>query len=97
MSRFGWKKIFDDKSCCKYNSYNIPNRKSIRRPYAIDKQNPVDGDFRCYEQLVLCQRTESDTHQLNIIIHDLPNAKCCNYNGKVIPFGETIIDAEVNQ
>ena len=65
-------------------------------PYAIDKQNPVDGDFRCYEQLVLCQRTESDTHQLNIIIHDLPNAKCCNYNGKVIPFGETIIDAEVN-
>jgi hypothetical protein len=61
----------------------------------VNEQNKVEGDFRCYEQLILCQTSEHDNHQLNIIIHDLPNAKCCNYDGKVINFGKTIIDAEV--
>ena len=87
--------MFDDQNCCKYNSDSIPIGKTIRRPYMVNKQNTVEGDFRCYEQLVLCQAAEHDKHKLNIIIHDLPNAKCCNYNGKVIKFGKTIIDAEV--
>lgn len=96
FTQFGWKRIFDGKTCCRYNSISIPIGKTIRGPPKIVTElNLAEGDFRCFEQIVLCQPAEYDQLNTNVIIHDLPNAKCCNYNGKVIEFGKSIIDAEV--
>ena len=79
-----------------YNSTTIPIGKSIRRPStAKDDYEVVDTDLRCSEKLVLCKPAEYGQHQPNVLIYDLPHAKCCIHNDKIIQFGETILDAEV--
>ena len=74
----------------------IPIGKTVRAKNIGNEQNLLFGDIPCSERIVLCQEAQYDQQKPNILIYEVANAKCCNYNGKEIEFDETIIDAEVN-
>ena len=87
--------LFDDKNCCKFNSTDIPIGKSVQIPDINNDQSGLGEDLLCSEKLVLCQAAEYNQKKPNMIIHNLENSRCCNYNGKSLRVGDSFLDAEV--
>ena len=90
-----WQRTLDDHRCCKYNSTIIPIGKSIRSASTENEYNVISKDGRCSEKLVSCSPAEHGQHHPNVVVHEIPHAKCCIYDNKIVQFGESILDAEV--
>ena len=90
-----WKRLFDDEKCCSYKHINIPIGKTIPITDFIENENLVRLENECSEMFASCQESGKDEIHPNLIFHELDNAQCCSYKDMIIPFGETILDAEV--
>ena len=55
------------------------------------------GDFQCSETIVSCNSAEYDNTIPRIIINEVINSKCCNYENTIIPVGRRYLDAEVSR
>ena len=95
LEKPNWMKLFDNLRCCQYNSSIIQIGDSIRISNISNANTVAEEDLRCSEKLVLCKPAEDGEHQPNIEIYELPFAKCCVYENKILQLHETLLDAEV--
>ena len=94
--KFDWVRIFNELQCCKYHSHDIPIGKSFRASNFFNNNDPYVRDFQCSENIVSCNSAEYDQAMPSIIINEVINSKCCNYENTIIPVGRRYLDAEVS-